>query len=114
MSTIKIPTPLRPFTNNEQQVSVSGETVGAALNDLVTKYPDLKPHLYSNGQLRNFVNVFLGEDDIRFLDGLDTEIDASTALRIIPSIAGGDHTLTPNPSSSGRGAKDNARGSCQR
>jgi molybdopterin converting factor small subunit len=102
MSTIKIPTPLRPFTNNESQVTVSGETVGAALSDLVTQYPDLKPHLYSNGQLRNFVNVFLGEDDIRFLDGLDTEIEASTALRIIPSIAGGSVPNRPDTLSRGR------------
>lgn len=109
MTTIKIPTPLRPFTNNEAQVAVSGETVGAALSDLVTKYPDLQPHLYNNGQLRNFVNVFLGEDDIRFLDGLDTEIDEATSLRIIPSIAGGN-ILTPSPS--GRGQTNSARGVC--
>ncbi len=108
MSTIKIPTPLRPFTNNESQVAVSGETVGAALSDLVTQYPDLKPHLYNNGQLRNFVNVFLGEDDIRFLDGLDTEIDAATALRIIPSIAGG----ADRPSPSGQEKHHPTRGLC--
>lgn len=89
MASIKIPTPLRPYTGNTAQVDVRGETVGAALSDLVTQYPDLRPHLYNGSDLRNFVNVFLGEDDIRFLDGLDTEIEASTSLRIIPSIAGG-------------------------
>lgn len=89
MASIKIPTPLRPYTGNQAQVEVSGSTVGAALNDLVTQYPDLRQHLYNGSELRNFVNVFLGEEDIRFLDGLDTEIEADTQLRIIPSIAGG-------------------------
>ena len=89
MASIKIPTPLRPYTANSAQVDVNGTTVSAALSDLVTQYPDLRQHLYNGGELRNFVNVFLGEDDIRFLDGLDTEIDPDTSLRIIPSIAGG-------------------------
>ena len=89
MTVIKIPTPLRPFTENQAQVDVKGETVGEALTDLVSQFPDLKPHLYNGTELRNFVNVFLGEDDIRFLDGLNTEIDTGTNLRIIPSIAGG-------------------------
>jgi sulfur-carrier protein len=89
MPTIKIPTPLRPFTGNAAQVDVTGSTVGEALTDLVNRYPDLRQHLYNGDQLRNFVNVFLGEDDIRFLDGVDTEIEENSSLRIIPSIAGG-------------------------
>ena len=89
MPSIKIPTPLRPYTSNAAQVDVSGATVGEALSDLVTRYPDLKPHLYNGGELRNFVNVFLGEEDVRFLNGLDTDLEPNDALRIIPSIAGG-------------------------
>ncbi len=89
MASIKIPTPLRPFTAEQSQVTVSGATIGEALHDLVTQYPDLKTHLFNGDQLRNFVNVYLGEEDIRFLDGLDTEIETDTNLRIIPSIAGG-------------------------
>ncbi|MFN8529254.1 MAG: MoaD/ThiS family protein, partial [Anaerolineae bacterium] len=89
MASIKIPTPLRPFTAEQSQVTVSGATIGEALRDLVTQYPDLKTHLFNGDQLRNFVNVYLGEEDIRFLDGLDTEIETDTNLRIIPSIAGG-------------------------
>lgn len=89
MPSIKIPTPLRPYTANQQQVSVSGATVGDALNDLTTQYPELRQHLFNGGELRNFVNVFLGEEDIRFLGGLETELDTSDSLRIIPSIAGG-------------------------
>jgi molybdopterin converting factor small subunit len=89
MATIKIPTPLRVYTNNTAQVTVGGETIGAALNDLVTQFPELEPHLFKDGELRNFVNVFIGDEDARFLQGLDTAIEGETALRIIPSIAGG-------------------------
>jgi adenylyltransferase/sulfurtransferase len=89
MTSIKIPTPLRAYTGNQAQVTVSGQTVGAALNDLTDLYPDLRPHLFNGAELRNFVNVFLGEEDVRFLDGLDTELEEDSSLRIIPSIAGG-------------------------
>jgi sulfur-carrier protein len=89
MTSIKIPTPLRAFTDNQAQVNVNGGDVGAALTDLVTQYPQLRQHLFNGSDLRNFVNVFLGDEDIRFLDGLKTEITAEDSLRIIPSIAGG-------------------------
>ncbi|PJF40326.1 MAG: MoaD/ThiS family protein [Chloroflexi bacterium] len=89
MPQIKIPTPLREYTGNEAQVVVEGTTVGSALENLVEQHPDLQPHLFENGQLRQFVNIFIDDEDVRFLDGLDTEIDADDNLRIIPSIAGG-------------------------
>jgi len=89
MASIRIPTPLRVYTSNQAKVTVSGSTVNEALEDLVAQYPDLETHLFNEGKLRNFVNVFIGEDDIRFLDGVETEVDDSTDLRIIPSIAGG-------------------------
>jgi len=89
MATIKIPTPLRVYTANEAQVETSGGTVSEALHNLVEQYPELQPHLFNEGKLRTFVNVFIGDEDIRFLDGVETEIEADTALRIIPSIAGG-------------------------
>ena len=89
MASIKIPTPLRQYTGGESKIEVEGATVGAALDNLVNQYPDLKQHLYEDDKLRSFVNVFLGEEDVRFLDGTDTEIDADDNLRIIPSIAGG-------------------------
>ncbi len=89
MANIRIPTPLRAYAANQATVTVNGETVGAALNDLVTQHPELRTHLFNDNSLRNFVNVFLGEEDIRFLDGLDTPIAADASLRIIPSIAGG-------------------------
>ena len=89
MANIKIPTPLRVYTDNQSQVTAEGGTVGELLTNLVEKYPDLEQHLFNEGKLRNFVNVFLGDEDIRFLDGVDTEVEADDDLRIIPSIAGG-------------------------
>lgn len=90
MATIKIPTPLRQYTGGTAKIDVKGETVGAAMDHLMEQYPDLKPHLYEDGKLRAFVNVFLGDEDVRFLDGVETEIDPDDSLRIIPSIAGGN------------------------
>lgn len=89
MPSIKIPTPLRAYTGHNAQVDVSGATIGEALADLVNQYPDLKPHLFNGDSLRTFVNIFVGDEDVRFLDGMDTPIENGDALRIIPSIAGG-------------------------
>lgn len=89
MVSIKIPTPLRAYTGNESVVAVEGETVTEALNNLVGQYPELEQHIFKDGKLRSFVNVFLGDEDIRFLDGVDTTLEADDGLRIIPSIAGG-------------------------
>ena len=90
MTTIRIPTPLRPYTGGQTEVPVAGATVGAALGDLTTKYPTLKQHLYTEaGELRAFVNVFLNEEDVRHLRGAETPVTAQDKLMIIPSIAGG-------------------------
>jgi molybdopterin converting factor small subunit len=90
MANIRIPTPLRSYTGGNAQIEVNGPTVQAALNDLMSQYPQLEPHLYDSGALRSFVNVFLGEEDIRYLDGMETAIDEGDRLMIIPSIAGGN------------------------
>jgi len=89
MTSIKIPTPLRAYTGGEATIEVSGNNISEALQDLVTQHPDLKQHLYDGDELRNFVNVFIGDEDVRFLDGLETELQDGDKLRIIPSIAGG-------------------------
>ncbi|MBZ0318781.1 MAG: MoaD/ThiS family protein [Anaerolineae bacterium] len=89
MATIKIPTPLRSYTGGNAEVNVSGTTVSAILSDLTTQFPDLRPHLYNGDELRNFVNIFIGDEDVRFRSGLDTEVEPGDKLRIIPSIAGG-------------------------
>ena len=89
MASIRIPTPLRAYTDGVASIDVSGGTVAEALNNLVDQHPDIKPHLFNDDELRSFVNIFIDDEDIRFMQGLDTEIDSDDKLRIIPSIAGG-------------------------
>ena len=90
MSTIRIPTPLRPYAEGQNEISVQGQNVAEALNDLTAQYPQLKQHIFSEaGDLRAFVNLFLGEEDIRHLQGVETPLKDDDRLRIIPSIAGG-------------------------
>jgi len=91
MATIKIPTPLRAYTAGNAVVEVAGNTVGEVLNDLTQKHPDLRQHLFEGEQLRSFVNVFIGDEDTRYRDGMATDVEPSDELRIIPSIAGGNH-----------------------
>lgn len=88
---IHIPTPLRAYTGGNETVSASGSTVSAALEQLVTEYPAMRQHLFTpEKKLRSFVNLYLNDDDIRYLPAKE-ETAASDAdeLTIIPSIAGG-------------------------
>jgi len=90
MPTIRIPTPLRPYTGGNAQVVVAGDTVGAALQDLTRQYPELYKHLYAeSGELRSFVNIFLDQENVRFLRGTGTPVKDGDQLRIVPSMAGG-------------------------
>jgi len=89
MPSIRIPTPLRPYAGQNSTVKVSGSTVGQALNDLTTQYSQLRQHLYDGDELRSFVNVFLNQEDVRFLEGPATALRENDTLIIIPSIAGG-------------------------
>ncbi len=90
MAVLKIPTPLRSYTNGKVEVNVAGSNVAEAMESLVQQYPTLRPHLYNgNGQLRPFVNLFLGENNVKDLQGLATPIDQNARLMLIPSIAGG-------------------------
>jgi sulfur-carrier protein len=90
MPTIRIPTPLRAYTNSQAEIPVSGATVGAVLTDLTTRFPNLRQHLYAeSGELRAFVNVYLNEEDIRHVKGTETPVQEQDRLMIVPSIAGG-------------------------
>src|ERR671934_2199758 len=90
MNTIHIPTPLRPFTDKQESVEVTGVTVGELLADLTQKYEGLRKHLYSDdGRLRNFVNVYLNDEDIRYLQKEKTPVKPGDSLSIVPSVAGG-------------------------
>jgi adenylyltransferase/sulfurtransferase len=87
---IRIPTPLRRYVGGEAVVEASGATVGAALRALAERHDELKANLYTDdGTLRAFVNVYLGDEDIRYLDGPDTPVADGDTLAIVPSIAGG-------------------------
>lgn len=90
-ATILIPTALRLFTDNLSEIEIqNSKTVTEALEALVTEYSDLKRHLFTEeGTLRGFVNIYIGEDDIRELNGLDTALKDGETLILIPSIAGG-------------------------
>src|SRR5688500_20396147 len=93
MNTIQIPTPLRPFTDKKESVEVTGATVGELLADLTKRYDGLRKHLYSDdGKLRNFVNVYLNDEDIRYLQREQTPVKAGESLSIVPSVAGGAPT----------------------
>jgi molybdopterin converting factor small subunit len=93
---IHIPTPLRQFAAKQATVTVSAATVGEALDELTSTHPELKKHLYSEeGKLRAFVNVYLNDEDIRYLsDKENTAVKDSDSLSIIPSIAGGCGALS--------------------
>ena len=87
---ILIPTPLRPFTDKLDAVEAVGATVGELLADLTSRHAGLRPHLYNEqGKLRSFVNIYLNDEDIRYLQKEQTPVGASDTISIIPSVAGG-------------------------
>ncbi|MDR0553992.1 MAG: MoaD/ThiS family protein [Treponema sp.] len=87
--TIQIPTALRGFTERKSEVAVEGQTVGAAINALAEAYPDLRQHLYQGENLRSFINIFVGDTNIRKLEGLDTKLAGGETVMLVPAIAGG-------------------------
>ena len=89
--TIVIPTPLRQFAGGSSEIEVEAATAGEALEKLTTEHAELRRHLYNDqNNLRNFVNVYVGDEDIRDLDGLQTELKSGNEILIVPSIAGGN------------------------
>ncbi|NML20900.1 MoaD/ThiS family protein [Pseudoflavitalea sp. G-6-1-2] len=90
MATVIIPTPLRKFTNNTARLEVTADTIDKTVNELTLNFPDLKKHLLDEqGQIRSFVNIFVGNDDIRNLQQGQTAVKADTVISIVPAIAGG-------------------------
>ena len=87
---VRIPTPLQGLTNNMAEVAAVGATVRELMSHLDEKYPGLKARIYDDtGKLRRFVNVYVNDEDIRFLDNEDTPVADGAEVSIIPSIAGG-------------------------
>jgi sulfur-carrier protein len=92
MPTVKIPPVLRAQTGGEPEVSADGDTVGEVLRALADRHPETEPQLFSpEGELNRYVNVYLNDEDVRVLDGLDTAIAAADTVVILPAMAGGRH-----------------------
>jgi molybdopterin converting factor small subunit len=90
MPTLRIPTPLRPYTGGNAQLELKSHSVSGALDELLAAHPDLKPHLFTEGgELRAFVNLFVNDENVRDLQGNATLLKPEDTLMILPSIAGG-------------------------
>jgi molybdopterin converting factor small subunit len=88
--TFHIPTALRAFTNGKREAPAEGATVGEALANFAASYPDIRPHLYDDdGELRSFINVFLGDTNVKNLEGLATPLRGGEVIMLVPAIAGG-------------------------
>src|SRR3979409_691239 len=95
MAKILIPTPLRPYTDKQDAVDATGATVGELLADLTSRHSGLKAHLYNDqGKLRSFVNIYVNDEDIRYLQKEQTPISPGDTVSIIPSVAGGAPSAT--------------------
>jgi molybdopterin synthase sulfur carrier subunit len=92
MAKVIIPTPLRKFTDNQASVETQGDTVQDSVRSLTEQYPALKQHIFDGqGNIRSFVRIYVGDDDIKSLNNEQTEVQDSTVISIIPAIAGGIH-----------------------
>jgi len=90
MSTeVRIPTILRPFTNDQKIVAASGPTLTALITDLNDQYPGLSERLLENGALRRFINIYINDEDVRFIGGLDAQLKDGDSITILPAVAGG-------------------------
>ncbi len=90
MATVRIPTPLRKLTQGKEEVSVDGSTIAALLTGLEAQYPGIKERICDDqGKVRRFVNIFANDEDIRFLQNLETPVKDSDEISIVPAIAGG-------------------------
>ena len=91
MATVIIPTPLRKFTNNTAKIDINAGTIEETVNELTVNFPDLKKHLLDEkGKIRSFINIFVGDSDIRDLQQEKTSVKSDTLISIVPAIAGGD------------------------
>jgi sulfur-carrier protein len=89
-ASVKIPTPLRKVTNGESRVTAAGDNVREMIEDLERQFPGMRERLCDDdGSLRRFVNVFVGDEDIRFMEGLDTALQDGAQVSIVPAVAGG-------------------------
>lgn len=92
MITVRIPTPLRPMTGGQGEVEGKGATIGEVIDQLNTAHPGFKDRICDEqGEIRRFINIYLNEEDIRFLTGKETPVKDGDEVSIVPAIAGGNH-----------------------
>ncbi len=86
---VRIPTILRTYTGGEKAVSADGASLGALINSLETDHPGIKDRLVENGDLRRFINIYVNDEDVRFIGGLDAELSDGDQVVVLPAVAGG-------------------------
>ena len=92
MAKVIIPTPLRKFTNNQGTIETNGETIQESIASLADQFPELKTHIFDdNGEIRKFVRIYLGDEDINVLEKENTKVAQDSVISIIPAIAGGSN-----------------------
>lgn len=89
MATVRIPTVLRKHTGGDAKVQAEGATVGEVFASLVAQHPAIEDSLFADGELRGFINVYVEDEDVRYLDGLGSSVDADGEVSIMPAVAGG-------------------------
>ena len=90
MPTVRIPTVLRKHTDGAAKVQADGATVGEVFDDLVSTHPGLADQLLEDGRVRGFINVYVDDEDIRYIDGLDSPVEPGDEVAIMPAVAGGN------------------------
>ncbi|MGB9677195.1 MAG: MoaD family protein [Candidatus Ratteibacteria bacterium] len=94
MVKVRIPEPLQKFVDNQKEILVDGENIEELLKNIIKKYPQVKERIYDeNGNLRRFINIYVNDEDIRFLEGEKTTLKDGDIISIIPAIAGGEKWL---------------------
>ena len=86
---VSIPTILRSYTNNARSVEATGENLNAAIENLDTQFPGIAERLVENGSLRRFVNIYINDEDVRFMGGLEAQLSDGDAVTVLPAVAGG-------------------------
>ncbi|MFE1246516.1 MoaD/ThiS family protein [Streptomyces sp. NPDC058735] len=94
---VRIPTILRTYTDGQKTVEGKGDTLAELFSDLETRHAGIEARIVDGGQLRRFVNVYLNDEDVRFLDGIDTKLSDGDNVTILPAVAGGSAAAKPRP-----------------
>jgi sulfur-carrier protein len=94
---VRIPTILRSYTGGAKAVQGSGDTLDELFTDLDTRHTGIRERIVDGGELRRFVNVYLNDEDVRFLDGITTKLSDGDSVTILPAVAGGAAATTPRP-----------------